>query len=109
MGPATALRPVLVTRPAGRGTTLLELLLAAGIPAEHHPLIQLVPGADEELAAARALLTAGGCTHLVVTSRTVADVLAPVEVAPEVEVVAVGTGTAEALRTIGITPDLVAA
>ncbi|ASK65430.1 uroporphyrinogen-III synthase [Brachybacterium avium] len=109
MGAASAPRPVLVTRPAGRGATLLELLHTAGIQAEHHPLIRLVPGADAELAAARALLAAGDCTHLVVTSRTVAELLAPVEVAPTVEIVAVGEGTAEALRTIGLTPDLVAA
>ncbi|WP_157773365.1 uroporphyrinogen-III synthase [Brachybacterium vulturis] len=109
MRAAAAPRPVLVTRPAGRGATLLDLLRAAGIEAEHHPLLELVPAADEELAAARALLTGGGCTHLVVTSRTVAELLAPVEVAPEIAVVAVGEGTAEALRAIGIRPDLVAA
>ncbi|WP_394216514.1 uroporphyrinogen-III synthase [Brachybacterium vulturis] len=109
MRAAAAPRPVLVTRPAGRGATLLELLRTAGIEAAHQPLIQLVPAADEELGAARSQLAAGGCTHLVVTSRTVAELLAPVEVAPEVAVVAVGEGTAAALRDIGITSELVAA
>ena len=109
MGAATAAHPVLVTRPAGRGARLLELLRAAGIAAQHHPLIRLVPGAEEDLAAARSLLTGGGCTHLVVTSRTVAELLGPVAVAPTIEVVAVGEGTAEALRTVGIVPGLVAA
>lgn len=109
MGAATAPGPVLVTRPAGRGARLLELLRAAGIEAEHHPLIRLVPGAEEDLVAARSLLSGGGCTHLVVTSRTVAELLGAVTVPTTVEVVAVGEGTAEALRAVGISPGLVAA
>lgn len=109
MGAGTAPRPVLVTRPAGRGAKLLGLLRAAGIEAEHHPLIRLVPGAEEDLVAARSLLSGGGCTHLVVTSRTVAELLGAVTVPTTVEVVAVGEGTAEALRAVGISPGLVAA
>lgn len=102
-------RPALVARPAGRGAMLLDLLQGAGIPAEHHPLVRLVPEADEILSAARSLVTGGGCTHLVITSRTVAEVLGPLVVPEGTEVVAVGGGTAQALRDVGITPDLVAA
>src|SRR5699024_1446392 len=58
--------------------------------------------------AARSLLAGGGCTHLVVTSRTVADVLGPLAVPATVRVIAVGEGTAQALRTAGVAPDLVA-
>ena len=108
MPAAAAARPVLVTRPAGRGTALLAALHEAGIGAEHQPLIRLVPGAEEDLAAARALLAGGGCTHLVVTSRTVAEVLGPLDVPATVRVIAVGEGTAQALRTAGVDPHLVA-
>lgn len=101
-------RPVLVARPAGRGAALLDLLHGAGIPAEHHPLIHLVPESDEALSAVRSLVTGGGCTHLVVTSRTVAEVLGPLEVPERTAVVAVGAGTAQALREVGIVPSLVA-
>lgn len=108
MPAASAPRPVLVARPAGRGEALCALLQEAGIEAEHHPLIRLVLGSEEELSAARSWLTDGGCTHLVVTSRTVAEVLGPLGVPPTVRVVAVGAGTAEALRAVGIASDLVA-
>lgn len=108
MPAAAAPRPVLVTRPAGRGAALLALLHEAGIEAEQQPLIRLVPGAEQDLAAARALLIGGRCTHLVVTSRTVADVLGPLDVPPTVRVIAVGEGTAQALRTVGVEAGLVA-
>lgn len=101
-------RPVLVTRPAGRGEELCTRLREAGIEAVQHPLIRLVPASAEELAAARGHLLSGACTHLVVTSRTAAEALGPLEVPDGVEVVAVGGGTAESLRELGITPGLVA-
>ena len=106
--PPAAPRPVLVTRPAGRGAALLALLHEAGIEAEQHPLVRLVPASDEELDAARSQLVGGTCTHLVVTSRTAAEALGPLSVPPGLEVVAVGGATAEALDALGITPTLVA-
>lgn len=106
--PSAAPRPVLVTRPAGRGAALLALLHEAGIEAAQHPLIRLVPASEEELGAARTQLAGGGCTHLVVTSRTAAEALGPLSVPPGLEVVAVGDGTAETLEALGIAPTLVA-
>ena len=102
MAQAASVRPVLVTRPPGRADALLSLLAARGIQAEHHPLQRLVPADEEQLAEVRSLLAGGGCTHLVVTSRTVADVLGALSVAPGTEVVAVGEGTASALRAHGV-------
>ena len=74
--PPAAPRPVLVTRPAGRGEHLVHLLAQAGLHAEHVPLTHLVPTRSAELETARAELAAGVFTHLVVTSRTAAECLA---------------------------------
>jgi uroporphyrinogen-III synthase len=114
-----ASRPVLVTRPAGRGEHLVQLLAEAGLLAEHVPLTHLVPTRSAELETARAELAAGVFTHLVVTSRTAAECLADggattvpegsaVAVPEGTEVVAVGEGTAAALARIGIRTTLVA-
>lgn len=97
-----ARRPVLVTRPEGRGERLVLLLEAEGLAAEHAPLTRLVPLRGEGLDAAFAQLTAGAFTHLVVTSRTAAECLGGVRVPPGTEVVAVGEGTAAALAAAGI-------
>jgi uroporphyrinogen-III synthase len=108
MPPASAhtARPVLVTRPAGRGEQLVQLLTEAGLPAEHAPLTHLVPTRSAELEAARTELAAGAYTHLVVTSRTAAECLADttgtVAVAEGTEVIAVGEGTAAALVRAGV-------
>ena len=106
---ALTARPVLVTRPAGRGERLVHLLEEAGLVAEHVPLTRLVPSGGRELEAARSELAAGGFTHLVVTSRTAAERLgaarpgAPaVHVPAGTEVIAVGEGTAVALARIGV-------
>ncbi len=101
-------RPVLVTRPPGRGDALLARLADVGITAEHHPFQRLVPAPEAELDAVRALLAGGTCTHLVVTSPTVVEVLGAVQVPAGTDVVAVGEGTAAALRTAGIPVTLVA-
>lgn len=98
--PAT--RPVLVTRPAGRGDALVDRLTALGLTAEHHPLTRLVPAPDEELGTLRARLAGGEYTHLVVTSRTAVETIVPVVAPPTTEVVAVGAGTADALRAAGL-------
>lgn len=106
--PAPAARPVLVTRPAGRGERLAALLGAEGVAAEHAPLTRLVPSTGEELEAALAQLAANGFTHLVVTSRTAAEVLDGAQVPLTTAVVAVGEGTAATLRAAGISPTAVA-
>lgn len=103
--PPAAPRPVLVTRPAGRGEHLVHLLAQAGLHAEHVPLTHLVPTRSAELETARAELAAGVFTHLVVTSRTAAECLADDGATPVpegTEVVAVGEGTAAALARVGI-------
>lgn len=105
--PAPA-RPVLVTRPAGRGESLLHLLAAAGLAAVHEPLVRLSPVTGGELDAARTRLADGAYTHLVVTSRTAADCLGRVPVPPGTVVVAVGGGTAQSLAAQGIRTTLVA-
>lgn len=103
--PPAAPRPVLVTRPAGRGEHLVHLLAQAGLHAEHVPLTHLVPTRSAELETARAELAVGVFTHLVVTSRTAAECLADDGATPVpegTEVVAVGEGTAAALARVGI-------
>ena len=92
MALSPAPRPVLVTRPAGRGASLLHLLEAQGVPAEHTPLVRLVPAEGEELAAARDRLADGAHTHLVVTSRTAAEALGAVGI--PATLVAGGSGEA---------------
>src|SRR5690606_38454255 len=67
-----------------------------------------------ELRAAARDLAAGAVSHLVVTSRTAVEALralgeGPLAIAPGTCVVAVGEGTAEALRSAGARVDLVAA
>lgn len=110
---AAAPLPVLVTRPAGRAGGLLTLLVARGVTAEHVPLLELVPGDAAQLARAREGLAAGAFTHLVVTSRTTVEVLTgadgQLDVDGATQVLAVGEGTAGALRSAGIRPHLVAA
>lgn len=106
--PAPTARPVLVTRPAGRGERLAALLEAEGFAVEHAPLTRLVPSDGEQLRAALVQLAAGGFTHLVVTSRTAAERLAGARVPSGTAVVAVGEGTAAALRAAGIPPTSVA-
>ena len=98
MSAVAAPRPVLVTRPAGRGETLFTELERRGIEVVHQPLIRLVAEHGEELDAALARLRDGAYTHLVVTSRTAAEVLAGALVPPGTAVQAVGKGTAEELR-----------
>ncbi|PMC76903.1 uroporphyrinogen-III synthase [Brachybacterium sp. UMB0905] len=110
---AAAALPVLVTRPAGRAGGLLTLLAARGVTAEHVPLLELVPGDAAQLARAREGLAAGAFTHLVVTSRTTVEVLTgadgQLDVDGGTQVLAVGAGTAAALRSAGIRPHRVAA
>ena len=109
MSAVAAPRPVLVTRPAGRGETLFTELERRGIEVVHQPLIRLVAEHGEELDAALARLRDGAYTHLVVTSRTAAEVLAGALVPPGTAVHAVGKGTAEELRRGGIPVSHVAA
>lgn len=113
------LRPVLVTRPAGRGDGLVSLLEQRGVDVEHRPLTRLVPVSGPEIELVRARLATGDYTHLVLTSRTAVEAFssptpaglpaaAPVSVPPRTQVVAVGEGTAAALAAIGIRADVVA-
>lgn len=108
MSPRDAPRPVLVARPAGRGATLLARLRERGIPAEHQPLLRLEHATAAELIGVREWLARGAYSHLVITSRTAAEALGAVVVPPGTEVIAVGTGTAAALDSLGITATLVA-
>lgn len=108
MSPRDAPRPVLVARPAGRGATLLARLRERGIPAEHQPLLRLEHATAAELIGVREWLARGAYSHLVITSRTAAEALGAVVVPPGTEVIAVGTGTAAALDSLGITTTLVA-
>lgn len=88
-------RPVLVTRPAGRGGALVSRLTALGLTAEHHPLTQLVLGTEagsstgpgRELTEALTQLSTGGYSHLVLTSRTAVEALVSAAAA------STGTGT----------------
>lgn len=113
----TSSRPVLVTRPTGRAGALVTLLEQQGLVVEHRPLVRLTLEGGAELAAACERLAAGAYTHLVVTSRTTVEALlaasstgtAPRLVIPATtQVVAVGTGTAEALAAAGAPASLVA-
>lgn len=114
--PAGPSRPVLVTRPAGRGDSLVSLLEQGGAAVENRPLTRLVLVSGPEVDLARERLAAGEYTHLVVTSRTAVEALSsaeapaetPVGVPPCTQVVAVGEGTAAALAAVGIRADVVA-
>ncbi|MFC0675662.1 uroporphyrinogen-III synthase [Brachybacterium hainanense] len=116
-GRSPAGRPVLVTRPAGRGDALLAQLRDRGIAAEHRPFTRLVPQEGSSLRADLEELAAGSFTHLVLTSRTAVDVLLSVRaedgrsllhVPASTAVVAVGTGTAAQLEAAGLAARLVA-
>ncbi|MGO2312128.1 MAG: uroporphyrinogen-III synthase [Brachybacterium tyrofermentans] len=131
-------RPVLVTRPAGRGDGLVTLLAQHGVVVEHRPLTRLLPVRGPEVDLARERLAAGQYSHLVLTSRTAVEAFCLAEspsadsagstgstgstgspgapalpaslgVPPHTQVVAVGEGTAAALAAIGIRADVVAA
>lgn len=109
-----AARPVLVARPAGRGEALVALLAQQGVAAEHRPFVRLALEDTPQLREAAQDLAAGAFTHLVVTSRTAVEALGaladgPLRIAPGTRVIAVGEGTAEALREAGAGVDLVAA
>ena len=109
MSSAASPRPVLVTRPAGRGGALLSELDQRGIEVVHQPLIRLVPAHGDELDAGLGLLADGAYTHLVVTSRTAAEALAEAVVPAGTAVIAVGEGTARQLRASGHPVSYVAA
>ncbi|WP_301471908.1 uroporphyrinogen-III synthase [Brachybacterium sp.] len=113
----TPSRPVLVTRPAGRADALVTLLTQQGLVVEHRPLVRLTLEGGAELAGACERLAAGRYTHLVVTSRTTVQALLAASgagsatrlvVPATTRVVAVGTGTAEALAAVGAPASLVA-
>ena len=114
--PAGPSRPVLVTRPAGRGDSLVSLLEQGGAAVENRPLTRLVLVSGPDVDLARERLAAGEYTHLVVTSRTAVEALSsaeataenPVDAPPCTQVVAVGEGTAAALAAVGIRADVVA-
>lgn len=101
MSTPAAPRPVLVTRPAGRGGTLIAQLEQRGIEVVHQPLIRLMPALGAELETALRRLADGSYSHLVVTSRTGAEALVGAVVPARTSVVAVGEGTAEELRSSG--------
>ena len=101
MSSVAAPRPVLVTRPAGRGGTLRTQLEQRGIEVVHQPLIRLVPALGAELDAALRHLADGTYSLLVVTSRTAAEALVGAVVPSRTAIIAVGEGTAEELRTAG--------
>jgi uroporphyrinogen-III synthase len=107
-GSSSTARPVLVTRPAGRGDALVSLLAQQGLTVEHHPLIRIVLDQGPELTAARERLADGAYTHLVITSRTAVEALSPLVVPTSTQVVAVGEGSAAALAAAGAPAQLIA-
>jgi uroporphyrinogen-III synthase len=104
---------VLVTRPHQEAGELLQRLRDLGAEAVLAPAIRLEPGEPERLVAAQREAAAGTYEWVVFTSaagvsawsrlaRTAGD-----DARPRARIAAVGSGTAEALRAVGLEADLV--
>lgn len=105
-------RTVLVTRPREEADELLRRLRDLGAEAVPAPAIRLEPGEEGRLGAAIRGVEEGAFAWVAFTSAT--GVRAWFELAgrlglgtPRARIAAVGTGTAEALRSRGVDPDLV--
>ena len=91
---------VIVTRPRAQAGPLVERVEALGHEVVECPLIEIVPLGDEPV-------DTTGYDWVVVTSPNGAEHFARRRRGPLPRVAAVGPGTAEALRTQGIEPELV--
>src|SRR5438105_6348219 len=91
---------VIVTRPRAQAGPLVERLEALGHEVVECPLIEIVPTGDEPV-------DTSGYDWVVLTSPNGAEHFVRRRSGPLPRVAAVGPGTAEALRTHGIEPDLV--
>ncbi|HZD87328.1 MAG TPA: uroporphyrinogen-III synthase [Gaiellaceae bacterium] len=97
----SARRPrIAVTRAAGQAGPLAARLAALGCEVEHWPLIEVVPLGDEPVDLA-------GYDWVVVTSPNGAAELARRAAGTPRRLAAIGPGTAAALRSHGLEPDLV--
>jgi uroporphyrinogen III methyltransferase/synthase len=92
---------VVVTRPHDQARPLAERLEALGLEVVECPLIEIEP-----LAGSSAIDTSG-YEWVVVTSPNGADLFARRRSGNHAKIAAVGPGTAETLRELGIEPDLV--
>ena len=92
---------VVVTRPRSQAGPLVERLEALGLEVVECPLIEIEP-LDEP-----AHVDTSGYDWVIVTSPNGADLFAERRCADHARIAAVGPGTAETLRRLGIEPDLV--
>jgi uroporphyrinogen III methyltransferase/synthase len=91
---------VIVTRPRSQAGPLVERVEALGHEVVECPLIEIVPTGEEPIETA-------GYDWVVLTSPNGAEHFARRHSGPLPRVAAVGPGTAETLRTLGIEPELV--
>jgi uroporphyrinogen III methyltransferase / synthase len=92
---------VVVTRPRSQAGPLVERLEALGLEVVECPLIEIDP-LDEP-----AQVDTSGYDWVIVTSPNGADLFARRRAGDHARIAAVGPGTAETLRRVGIEPDLV--
>jgi uroporphyrinogen-III synthase len=92
---------VVVTRPRSQAGPLVERLEALGVEVVECPLIEIDP-LDEP-----AHVDTSGYDWVIVTSPNGADLFAHRRRGNRAQIAAVGPGTAETLRRLGIEPDLV--
>lgn len=114
MSSSLAGRTIVVTRPREQAGELVEKLDARGALSVLAPAIEIVPVPEEELRAAAQDVMRGRYTWLILTSRpgvrALTHALAGCGARPRdlsVRIAAIGEGTADALRSWGIDPDLV--
>jgi uroporphyrinogen-III synthase len=92
---------VVVTRPRSQAGPLVERLEALGLEVVECPLIE-IDALDEP-----AQVDTSGYDWVIVTSPNGADLFAQRKTGDQARIAAVGPGTAETLRRVGIEPDLV--
>ena len=92
---------VVVTRPRSQAGPLVERLEALGLDVVLCPLIEIEPFAEVSA------IDTSGYDWVVVTSPNGADLFARRRTGDRARIAAVGPGTAETLRSLGIEPDLV--
>jgi uroporphyrinogen-III synthase len=108
-------RTVVVTRPPEEAGELLRRLRDLGADAVSAPAIRLEPGDRQRLAAARRDAAAGVYEWVVFTSAAGVTAWSRLvrtaweDARPRARIAAVGSGTAEALRAVGLEADLVPA
>lgn len=107
-------KPVLITRPAGRGEKLVSLLEARGLSAEHSPFTEFVFETDSDLREAVADLARGEFDWLLLTSVTTIKALqalpewAQLPAKQEFRAAAVGETTAAAAHAAGLDVQMIA-